>query len=218
MKLIAFPLSPFSAKVRIALAEKKLACEIENVPTTRAGVVSKPASLVAINPRGQVPVLVDFELAIYDSTVIVEYLEDRAPEPPLYPKDPVSRARCRQLEDAGDELTAGPFVVLVREMWRKHDPAARDAAAIAQAPGAFAELATRLDATLDGRDWLCNDFGVADVACFVPFSLATLLGVTPKQELRRFHAWIARMAQRPSAAADARLMRDDAARIAALPG
>lgn len=94
MRLISFTLSPFSAKVRIALAEKQLACEISDVPTTRAGIASKPAELLAINPRGQVPVLIDGELAIYDSTAIVEYLEDRAPERPLYPKDPVARARC----------------------------------------------------------------------------------------------------------------------------
>jgi glutathione S-transferase len=217
MKLFAFPLSPFSAKVRIVLAEKALACEIENVPTTRAGIVSKPAELVAINPRGQVPVLVDGELGIYDSTVILEYLEERAPERPLYPKDPVSRARCRQLEDAGDEVTSGPFVVLVREVWRKQDEAARDAAAIAAASADLSALAGRLDRTLAGKDWQCGDFSVADIACFVPFSLAAVLGFAAPHGLTLFHAWLARAAQRPSVAGDAALMRADVTRIASLP-
>ncbi len=216
MKLIAFPLSPFSAKIRIALAEKQLACEVEDVPTDRAGVTHKSAQLLAINPRGQVPALVDGELAIYDSTVIAEYLEDRQPEPALLPRDAVSRARCRQLEDAGDELTSGAFVVLVREIWRKSDPAVRDAEAIGQATRELVALATRLDRTLEGRDWLVGRFSIADIACYVPFALSALLGVGAPPQLERFHAWLSRMSKRASVAADAELMQKDAARIAAL--
>jgi len=217
MKLIAFPLSPFSAKVRIALAEKQLGYELQDVPTDRAGVTHKPAELLAINPRGQVPVLIDGEFALYDSTVIAEYLEDRHPEPPLQPRDAAARARCRQLEDAGDELTSGAFVVLVREIWRKSDPDARDAEAIAQATRELVALASRLDRALEGHDWLVGRFSIADIACYVPFALATLLGVGAPAQLTRFHAWLALVSKRASVAADAELMQKDAARIAALP-
>jgi glutathione S-transferase len=175
MRLYAFPLSPFSAKVRIALAEKGLDCEVVDLPTTRTGVVSKPAELLATNPRGQVPVLVDGELGIYDSTVILEYLEDRFPAPPLYPRDVAMRARCRQLEDAG------------------------------------------LERGLKGREYVCGDFSVADVACHIPLAMCALLGAPTPDSLTGVRAWQARMAARPSIAADTALMMEDAARLGGVP-
>jgi glutathione S-transferase len=217
MKLYAFPLSPFSAKVRIALAEKGLDCEIVDVPTSRGGIVSKPAELLAINPRGQVPVLVDGELALYDSTVIVEYLEDRFPAPPLYPRDVASRARCRQLEDAGDDATSGPMVALVAEVWRKSDPATRDAAKIAGAKGSLLALAERLERCLKGREYVCGDFSVADVACYIPLTMCTLLGAPTPESLTGVRAWQARMAARESIARDAALMTADAQRLGGVP-
>src|SRR5262249_56102734 len=58
----------------------------------------------AINPKGQVPCLVDGDLVLYDSTVILEYLEDRHPVPELMPREPAARARCRLLELEADEV------------------------------------------------------------------------------------------------------------------
>jgi len=217
MKLYAFPLSPFSAKARIALAEKGLDCEIVDVPTSRAGIVSKPAELLAINPRGQVPVLVDGELGLYDSTVILEYLEDRFPAPPLYPRDVAGRARCRQLEDAGDDATSGPMVALVAEIWRKSDPAARDAAKIADAKASLAALAERLERSLKGREYVCGDFSVADVACYIPLAMCALLGAPTPESLAGVRAWQARMAARPSIARDTAMMLADAQRLGGAP-
>ncbi len=88
MKLYSGPLSLFSRKVEIALAEKGLAFEREMVPFSQAeGYAPKHAAVLAANPKGQVPVLIDGEATLFDSTVIFEYLEDRYPEPPLYPAD-----------------------------------------------------------------------------------------------------------------------------------
>ena len=105
MRLYSGPLSLFTAKVRIALAEKGLAYERLEVGWSLARRYEPHhPDVVALNPKGQVPVLVDGELAVYDSTLIFEYLEDRYPEPPLYPRDVAGRARCRQLEAAADEI------------------------------------------------------------------------------------------------------------------
>src|SRR5438046_5525030 len=105
MKLYSGPLSLFTGKVRVALDEKGLAHEIVSVPFSRTrGYQPKHPDVLATNPKGQVPVLVDGALALYDSTIILEYLEDRYTSPPLYPKDVVARARCRQAEAAADEI------------------------------------------------------------------------------------------------------------------
>jgi glutathione S-transferase len=95
MKLWSGLLSPFSAKVRIVLAEKDLPVEIMPIPWSRQTLWGpKPSEFVAVSPRGQVPVLIDGDVVVYDSTVICEYLEDRYPSPPLSspPTPPAGRA------------------------------------------------------------------------------------------------------------------------------
>ena len=85
MKLYTHSLSPFSGKVRIALDEKGLAFEEEQLPITRQAILHKPKALLDANPRGQVPTLVASDLVLYDSTVILEWLEEHQPEPALLP-------------------------------------------------------------------------------------------------------------------------------------
>jgi glutathione S-transferase len=102
MQLWTGVLSPFSAKVRIALAEKKLAYEPLQVSWSRTALWTKPPALLAVSPRGQVPVLLDDGVVVYDSTIIYEYLEDRYPTPSLLPSGAAARARCRLLEDEAD--------------------------------------------------------------------------------------------------------------------
>src|SRR5215472_10360585 len=107
MKLYTHALSPFSAKVRIVLREKGLQFDDEQLPITRKAILSKPERLLAANPRGQVPTLFDEDLVLYDSTVILEYLEERAPTPALLPMGAKARARARLLEDDADWLMNG---------------------------------------------------------------------------------------------------------------
>ena len=109
MKLYAGRLSLFSRKVEIALAEKGIAYEREFVPFTQErGYAPKHPAVIAHNPKRQVPVLVDGDLALFDSTVIFEYLEELYPSPPLYPTTPQERARCRLLEVDADEILFQP--------------------------------------------------------------------------------------------------------------
>src|SRR5262245_53825112 len=134
MQLYSGPLSLFTAKVRIALAEKGLPYELISVPFSRAnGYSPKLPEMLAINPKGQVPVLIDDDVKVYDSTLILEYLEERYPEPPLYPRDLKPRVRCRQLEAAADEILFPQVWELIAEVFYKPDPAARDHGRIEQA-------------------------------------------------------------------------------------
>jgi len=82
----------YSHRVRIVLAEKGINVEYHFVDND-----NKPEDLIDLNPYNSVPTLVDRELVLFDSQVIMEYLDERFPHPPLMPVDPVSRARSRQM-------------------------------------------------------------------------------------------------------------------------
>jgi RNA polymerase-associated protein len=90
MTLFSEAMCPYSHRARIVLAEKGITVEIVNVDLD-----NKPEDLIDLNPYQSVPTLVDRELVLYDSHVIMEYLDERFPHPPLMPVDPVSRAKSR---------------------------------------------------------------------------------------------------------------------------
>ena len=109
MKLYSGPLSLFSRKVEIALGEKGLAFERVMVAFTQErGYQPKHPDVLAANPKGQVPVLVDGDLTLFDSTLIFEYLEEAYPTPallpPMGPGAAKARARCRMMELRADEV------------------------------------------------------------------------------------------------------------------
>ena len=114
MKLYSGPVSLFSRKVEIALHEKGLSFERIQVPFSQTrGYAPKDPAVLAANPKGQVPVFVDGDLVLYDSTVIVEYLEDAYPTPALFPKAPQDKARCRLLDVFADEVMLAAFRALM---------------------------------------------------------------------------------------------------------
>ncbi len=82
----------FSHRVRIVLAEKGISADIIDVD-----INNPPEDLIDINAYSSVPTLVDRDLVLYDSMIIMEYLDERFPHPPLMPVDPVSRARTRMM-------------------------------------------------------------------------------------------------------------------------
>jgi RNA polymerase-associated protein len=90
MTLYASPDAIPSHRTRIVLAEKGIGIDIVNV-----NGADLPEDLLDINPYHSVPTLVDRGLVLYDSRVIMEYLDERFPHPPLMPVDPVSRAHVR---------------------------------------------------------------------------------------------------------------------------
>ena len=90
MTLYSSATSPYSHRARIVLAEKNITYEIQNV---EAG--DCPEDLAELNPYNTVPTLVDRDLVLFDSRIIMEYLDERFPHPPLMPVDPVSRANSK---------------------------------------------------------------------------------------------------------------------------
>ena len=101
MILFEHPLSPYAQKIKIALREKGLAFELRTPDGLGSGN-GYGSDFTRASPRAEVPALIDDDACIFDSTIILEYLEDKWPQPPLLPADPYARARARMIEDAMD--------------------------------------------------------------------------------------------------------------------
>jgi glutathione S-transferase len=204
MKLYSGPLSLFARKVEIALGEKGLPYERVMVPFTQAaGYAPKHPDVLAANPKGQVPVLVDGELTLFDSTLIVEYLEDAYPTPPLYPKGAKACARCRLIELSADEI----LLPLVRALMFRSVPADPDptrqaerAAEAERAEAAIRDFYAGLETRLAGRDYFCGDYSVADIAMFMTVLFVLRLRGPRLDAFPALAAWYARVGARPAAA------------------
>lgn len=90
MTLFSAPTDPWSHRARLVLAEKGIAIDIVSVDAAKL-----PEDLLDLNPYHSLPTLVDRDLVLYDSRVIIDYLDERFPHPPLMPIDPVTRAQFR---------------------------------------------------------------------------------------------------------------------------
>ena len=205
MKLFTGPLSLFARKVEIALLEKGLPFERVLVPFSQTrGYNPKHPEVLAANPKGQVPVLVDGDLAVFDSTVIFEYLEDAYSEPALYPPDAAGRARCRLLDLFADEIMLLP----IRALMHRNTPGERDPerwkANEARAKEAEAELDRHfadLEAKLGAGDYFCGAFGAADISVFMMVFWTLRLGGPGPERHPKLAGWYERLQRRPPFAA-----------------
>ncbi|MEZ5559076.1 MAG: glutathione S-transferase family protein [Pseudomonadales bacterium] len=165
--------STYSCKTKVVLEEKGLPYRVEAV---RIGDVwKKTPEILAQNPLGKVPWITDGDVTLYDSTVINEYLDERYPEPPLLPREPLARARVRALENYGDEIVLGMFLPRIWMPWWSPEDQ-RDQAAMEQGrEGLRTRALPFLEATLEDREYLGGDrFSLADVPSM---SLAMVLQV-----------------------------------------
>jgi glutathione S-transferase len=176
---------PYCARVRLVLAEKGLGYEPVEIDLD-----DRPAWIYAKNPLGKVPVLEeDGGLVLPESVVIMEYLEERFPEPALWPADAAERALGRLLVEQFDSRLGRAYYAV-----RRGDE------------GAVARLAQRLealDALLEERPYLTGrDFGLADIA-FLPWiaRARTRLGVDLDVH-PSLVAWLENVASRASVAAE----------------
>ncbi|HEY2541768.1 MAG TPA: glutathione S-transferase family protein [Gaiellaceae bacterium] len=175
------PRCPYCARVRIVLAEK--AVEFEPI---EIDLDDRPAWIYEKNPTGRVPVVEEDGWTLPESAVIMEYLEERHPDPPLLPADPGDRALARLRIFRHDAFTK-PYYALRRGE--------------AGADALFAEQLERLDAALEERPWLGGaEYGLADIA-YVPWVLRARdrMGVDfdPYPGLNE---WLGRLLERPAVA------------------
>ncbi len=194
IRLYDYPDCPFCQKVRVVLAEKDL--EYERVLVDLRKNEQKTPEFLKLNPYGKVPVLIDDEVVVYDSTIINEYLDEEYPNPPLMPEDSAGRARVRLLEDFADNSFIPPAGMALAEMHRPE--AERDADKLRRYQGEVGRVLGRLEASLEGKSFLVGDFTLADVA-FVPrVLLLPQLGIELDARFQGIAAWIARLRERPS--------------------
>jgi len=192
MHLYDKPECPFCWKVKLALVEMGIDWE-ETVFLTP----ERPEDFLALNPAGTVPVLSDGETVVTDSSVILEYLEDKAGKPTLLPPDPASRANARAL-NLYAAAAIGP--VLREVVFEKRDkPEAEwDWARIEAGAIGWIECLQRLEQWLGDNEFFAERFSFAECALIPRFGLAELYGVGVSKALPNLFAWFERMKARPS--------------------
>ena len=178
---------PYAARARIVLAEKGIEYDAVEID-----LQDRPAWLYQKNPLGKVPVLEEDDgLLLPESRVIMEYLEERFPEPPLWPADPAERALGRLWIDRFDDALGDAYYDLRRGGRR----------------GPLEDRLAALDAALEGSAFLSGrEYGLADIAYF-PWILRAResLGV----ELEPFPSlavWFERLSERPAIRAERELV------------
>lgn len=185
--------SPYAFKVRGVLYEKGLAVEHHEISSER-----QRADLLRISPRGEVPALLDGDTAVYDSTIICEYLEERHPQPRTMPPDAAGRARARTIERIADtQLDPVVIVIAVLRLFRP-EVGTQHPQALEHAATTLARHWTSFEATLGEREWLAGTFSRADIAVAAHVAAAGFMGHGPTEATPRFAAWAKRAAARPS--------------------
>jgi glutathione S-transferase len=175
---------PYCARARIALAEKGIEHE-----TLEIDLNDRPQWIYEKNSTGRVPVIEEDTWLLPESSVILEYLEERYPEPPLLPSDPADRALARVWIFRHDDLTK-PYYALRRG----EDGAAER----------LDEQLAKLEAALERQPWLTGaEYGLADIA-YVPWVLRArdMLGVS-LDEFPAVRSWLDRLEERPAIAREA---------------
>ena len=191
------PLSPYGQKVKIALREKGVA--FEAVLPQAIGSGTALGDFAAASPRGEVPALVDEDgFRVFDSTVILEYIEDRWPEPPLRPASPRERARVRMLEDAMDTHFEAITWGLAELAFFGRAEGELAESMRAQAARQLAGWFRWLSAQLGERRWFNGEaFGWGDLSVAPFLNGAAGFGHRPDGRLGE---WLARVNERPSVA------------------
>lgn len=197
LRVLHFPLFPFCRKVRVAVREKELPAELSLVEPWRSD-----DSLLALNPAGEVPVLQDGELAVADSAVICEYLEEVRPEPALIGKSVAERAETRR-------LVAWFDVKFVREVtdlvWReklikriklRETP---DSHAVRAGLGNIHLHLEYIGYLFERRNWLAGEvLSLADIAAAAQLSVLDYMGDVPWDRHPGAKLWYSRIKSRPS--------------------
>jgi glutathione S-transferase len=184
----------FGAKVQIAALEKGIDFELVMVPFTKDDAYEpKHPEVLRINPvKQQVPVLVDGDVELFDSTQIFEYLEDRYPTLRLWPEGIAERARARQLEQKSDEVF---FPHVIKLFGLQHDM--QSAPAVAACAGC-ARFYEEMEGLLATRDYLAGPYSFADIALYMAHVFADRKGAGMTGATPRLVAWRDRVGERPA--------------------
>jgi glutathione S-transferase len=195
LTLFEHPLSPYAQKVKIALYEKGIPFEAK-IPDLFG---TTEQTFLDSSPRREVPSLIDDGFTVFDSTIILEYLEDRFPAPSLLPPTPQDRARVRMLEEICDTyyeaINWGLAEILVFNRAQGELAGEMVARAGKQTTGLYRWLERELG---DREYFNGTTFGWGDL-CVYPYVAASALWGTPAPAGSHLAAWLERTAARESA-------------------
>jgi glutathione S-transferase len=196
--LYEHPLSPYAQKVKIALREKGVAFEAAMPGGLGAGGAA--GEFVAASPRAEVPALVDGEVRIFESNIILEYIEDKWPAPALLPAGPAERARVRMLEEVMDTHFEAINWAMGEINWFRRAEGALAETLKAKAAEQTRGFFTWLERELAGRDWFNGEaFGWGDL-CVAPYVFGAAGVGHPPVRGSALSAWLERIAARDSVA------------------
>ena len=201
LKLYENAFSPFARKVHIVMEHKQLDFECVD-----GLLLDGRDALEAVNRRVEVPVLDHDGLVVVNSADIVAYLERAFPEHPVYPGTAAGYVEARAWERCSDTTVDAILVDISYWLWAIRPDSMPDGlldAARADLHTVYAALET----SLEGRDWICGDLSIADMALFPHLSGARLLQVPfDADRYPRLLAWYKRCRRRA-------IFSDDAARV-----
>jgi glutathione S-transferase len=149
-------------------------------------LANKPKELLALNPYGKVPVLVDGDAVIYESAIINEYLEDKYPDVPLMPREPLSRSRARiWIDFCNTRLQrAAGFIA--------HD------FKVAESAEELRQFLQTLDREMRDRQYIAENYSLADIT-YIPFFVRReRYKVSIGDDLPSVKAWMHRLLDRPT--------------------
>jgi glutathione S-transferase/RNA polymerase-associated protein len=188
------PLSPYAQKVKMALLEKAIPFEVQFPDIDAPNVQARMR-----NPRAEVPVLLDADVSIFQASIILQYIEERWPEPALLPSDPAERARVRMLQEICDTTYDAVNWGVSEIVVFKRAEGQLAEAILARARTQTIDLNARLERELIERPWFNGDqFGFGDIAVYPFVNGAAALGNKPV-EGSKLQTWLKAMRARPSA-------------------
>jgi glutathione S-transferase len=198
--VIGSPISPYVRKVLAILALKKQAFEIDPIVAFYTDERFKK-----INPLRRIPVLIDGETTVVDSSVIAAYLEDKYPTPSILPAKPADRAKARWLEEFADTRMGDVFlwkvfnaVILKPSVWGEDRDLESYRATLA---GPVVEVMDYLETQAPESAFVTGEFGLGDIAVAVMFRNMRYARWTPDESRwPKASAWIARTERHPALA------------------
>ena len=204
LRLFEHPLSPYARKVKIVLEQK-------GVPYERVFVSpmepDSPAfrDFLAASPRLEVPCFVDDDgCAVFDSTVMLEYVEEKWPATPSLPATPAERARVRMLEEFCDTQVEAVNWGLMEVRFFKRAEGLLAETLLARAREQWLRFWGRLERELHGREWMNGAaFGRGDAAVYPHITGSAFFGMPLDAKFDRLAEWAARCAEQPAVKADA---------------
>jgi RNA polymerase-associated protein len=178
-------MDPWSHRTRLVLAEKSINIDIVDVDDGNL-----PEDLLDLNPYNSVPTLVDRDLVLYDSRVIIEYLDERFPHPPLMPVDPVTRAQFRlalfRIEkdwySLAEDIGAGG----------ERKPVARALRALEES------IISSVEIFAAKRFFLSDEFSLVDCTIAPILWRLPLFGIKLPSQARAIHVYMDEVFSRPS--------------------